>query len=96
MDEKELAKREMFDGNRKAIPERRGISKESSQWTEPDSKKLKKNLEFQCLNEIYFRTVLIYMQLMVLRRRRWHPTPVLLPGKSHGRRSLVGCSPGCR
>ena len=27
------------------------------------------------------------------RRRQWHPTPVLLPGKSHGRRSLVGCSP---
>jgi len=27
------------------------------------------------------------------RRRRWHPTPVLLPGKPHGRRSLVGCSP---
>ena len=25
------------------------------------------------------------------------PTPVLLPGKSHGQRSLVGCSPwGCR
>ena len=30
-------------------------------------------------------------------RRQWHPTPVLLPGKSHGRRSLVGCSPwGCQ
>ena len=29
-------------------------------------------------------------------RRQWHPTPVLLPGKSHGRRSLVSCSPwGC-
>ena len=27
------------------------------------------------------------------RRRQWHPTPVLLPGKSHGRRSLVGWSP---
>ena len=27
------------------------------------------------------------------RRRQWHPTPVLLPGKSHGRRSLLGCSP---
>ena len=27
------------------------------------------------------------------RRRQWHPTLVLLPGKSHGRRSLVGCSP---
>ena len=25
-------------------------------------------------------------------RRRWHPTPVLLPGKSHGQRSLMGCS----
>ena len=23
----------------------------------------------------------------------WQPTPVLLPGKSHGRRSLVGCNP---
>ena len=29
-------------------------------------------------------------------RRQWHPTPVLLPGESHGWRSLVGCSPwGC-
>ena len=29
-------------------------------------------------------------------RRQWHPTPVLLPGKSNGWRSLVGCSPwGC-
>ena len=27
------------------------------------------------------------------RRRPQQPTPVLLPGKSHGRRSLVGCSP---
>ena len=26
-------------------------------------------------------------------RGQWQPTPVLLPGKSHGRRSLVGCSP---
>ena len=26
-------------------------------------------------------------------RRQWHPTPVLLPRKSHGWRSLVGCSP---
>ena len=30
-------------------------------------------------------------------RRHWHPSPVLLPGKSHGRRSLVGSSPwGCQ
>ena len=31
-----------------------------------------------------------------IQRRQRHPTPVLLPGKSHGWRSLVGCSPwGC-
>ena len=30
-------------------------------------------------------TLYIYIQ--------WHPTPILLPGKSHGQRSLVGCSP---
>ena len=28
--------------------------------------------------------------------RQWHPTPVLLPGKSHGQRSLIGCSPWYR
>ena len=29
-------------------------------------------------------------------RRQWHPTPVLLPGKSHGWRSLAGYNPwGC-
>ena len=27
------------------------------------------------------------------RRRKWQPTPVLVPRKSHGWRSLVGCSP---
>ena len=30
---------------------------------------------------------------MDIQRKQWHPTPVLLPGKSHGRRSLVGRSP---
>ena len=29
----------------------------------------------------------------VLWRRKWQPTPVLLPGKSHGERSIVGYSP---
>ena len=30
-------------------------------------------------------------------RRKWQPTPVLLPGKFHGQRSLVGYSPwGCK
>ena len=29
------------------------------------------------------------VHLVKARRRQWHPTPVLLPGKSHGRRSLA-------
>ena len=29
--------------------------------------------------------------------RKWQPTPVFLPGESHGQRSLAGCSPwGCK
>ena len=34
----------------------------------------------------------IYVLVYCIGRRQWHPTPVLLPGKSHGRKSLVGCS----
>ena len=34
-----------------------------------------------------------YSSSYISQRRQWHPTPVLLPGKSHGRRNLVGCSP---
>ena len=37
---------------------------------------------------VYFNTPQFGSQ-----RRQWHPTPVLLPGKSHGQTSLVGCSP---
>ena len=33
----------------------------------------------------------------ISRSRKWHPTPVFLPGKSHGQRSLVGSSSrGCK
>ena len=42
-------------------------------------------------------TQIVCLQLCSARvdiwRRQWHPTPVLLPGESHGQRSLVGCSP---
>ena len=38
----------------------------------------------------------VYFKSSSPKRRQWHPAPVLLPGKSHGWRSLVGCSPwGC-
>ena len=39
----------------------------------------------------------LYPNMLEFGRRQWHPTPVLQPGKSHGWRSLVGCSPwGCK
>ena len=40
---------------------------------------------------------IIRASIIVTRRRQWYPTPVLLPGKSHGPRSLVGYRPwGCK
>ena len=41
----------------------------------------------------YFSFGSINMVYYVTRRRQWQPTPALLPRKSHGQRSLVGCSP---
>ena len=39
----------------------------------------------------YFTRILRYLEERW--RSQWQPTPVLLPGKSHRQRSLVGCSP---
>ena len=48
------------------------------------------------INLIGLSVFVFYYQAYLFQRRRWHPTPVLLPGKSHGWRSLEGCSPwGC-
>ena len=41
----------------------------------------------------WFPTFAFQSPIMNGRRRQWHPTPALLLGKSHGWRSLVGCSP---
>ena len=46
----------------------------------------KKKMSHRCRKQIYGHQGVKW-------RRQWHPTPVLLPGKSHGWRSLVGCSP---
>ena len=48
---------------------------------------------FLSLIYVLYIYIYIYIHTHIYWRRRWHPTPVLLPGKSHGRRSLVGCSP---
>ena len=42
---------------------------------------------------LHFIAYSIHRHLVFPIIRQWHPTPVLLPGESHGRRSLVGCSP---
>ena len=44
------------------------------------------------LGERLKQTVFRVSSLRV-QRRQWQPTPALLPGKSHGQRSLIGCSP---
>ena len=54
------------------------IRKDVPYWTPSRKCKLKQQLD---------------TTIHLLQRRQWHPTPGLLPGKSHGRRSLVGCSP---
>ena len=36
---------------------------------------------------------IVFMKCTYKRRRKWQPTPVFLPGKSHGWQSLVGYSP---
>ena len=49
------------------------------------------------LHHLFKNLIFILGYSFFTRRRRWHPTPVLLPGKSHGWRCLVGCSPwGCK
>ena len=42
----------------------------------------------------FFFNFLFYIGVeLINQRRQWQATPVLLPGESHGQRSLVGCSP---
>ena len=36
---------------------------------------------------------LYHMWMLAITRRKWQPTPVFLPGESHGRRSLESYSP---
>ena len=50
-------------------------------------------VRIEIIFEEYPAWCLIHYKIWINSRCVWHPTPVLLPGKSHGRRSLVGCSP---
>ena len=44
------------------------------------------------VNNASMNTCILVLARIHIQRRQWHPTPVLLPRKSHGWRSLVGCS----
>ena len=64
----------------------------------PKGKWISSNLFLQLIQDfkIHKNIHKYYMFLQIHKfkwRRQWQPTPVLLPGKSHGWRSLVGCSP---
>ena len=60
------------------------------------SKRWKSLISFYYVHHLFIIKVASHIFLLTcicMRRRQWHPTPVLLPGKSHGWRRLVGCSP---
>ena len=44
-----------------------------------------------CIQVVSFVWILTIWYFLGI--RQWHPTPALLPGESHGWKSLVGCSP---
>ena len=48
---------------------------------------------YKVTNLASFKSRIDFLICTVLPVQRRRPTPVLLPGKSHGRRNLVGCSP---
>ena len=56
-----------------------------------------KNLDAKILNKMRTNQIkqctYSYVCIHINQRRQWQPPPVLLPGKSHGWKSLPGCSP---
>ena len=81
------------------LPEALSVQKASSGWAWDLLLNWRPSVRLRChllgLSPEWFVTLfsLFFAWLTLCRRRQWHPTPVLLPGKSHGRRGLVGCSP---
>ena len=58
-------------------------------FTVCDGKKKKKKRASLTFLKSQLHPLYIYLGIPC-QRMQWHPTPVLLPGKSHGQRSLVG------
>ena len=60
----------------------------------PETIKLLEENIGRTLDDINQSKILYYSPSRIMeQRRQQQPTPVLLPGKSHGWRRLVGCSP---
>ena len=73
------------DGCEEGLPMRNAITGLWSKW----------EIYSHCVKS-HYSGFYICSTYQYLWRRQWQPTSVLLPGKSHGKRSLVGCSPwGC-
>ena len=45
------------------------------------------------INQLINKILVTKAQKKFISWRKWQPTPVFLPGKVHGQRSLAGCSP---
>ena len=74
------------------------ISLGLTHWISLQSKGLSRVFSNTTVQKHHFFSIQLSLQSNshIHRRRQWQPTPVLLPGKSHGQKSLVGCSPwGC-
>ena len=81
-------------------PHRKNIMKVWKSYSTEDvitviegKKKKKTNIKPQTVNSCWRKSCPNAVCTWLQERRQWHPTPVLLPGKSHRRRGLVGCSP---
>ena len=51
------------------------------------------NSSYSCMARPGHSVFSYFILQILIWRRQWHPTPVLLPGKSRGQRSLVDCGP---
>ena len=72
------------------------LKKDSSLCLRNDQRKctIKGQTQFFCYIVLMILIERLGFQIIKLAQfSSWHPTPVLLPGKCHGQRGLVGCSP---
>ena len=84
------------------MPLKSHISQGKDEWINNKLKKFIVSISSLHMHKMYSKesvfkhlkvSQVLHLRVHTIWRRQWYPIPVLLPGKSHGRRSLVGCSP---